>query len=100
MFFTENFKLHRKTETKKLTNLPACYVGRFYQNLAINVDRAVNSDFDGRNTNYTEDVQKYLLATRDFAKGMQDDINLYVTHDRLNNASFRQKLDPISRNIF
>ena len=44
--------------------------------------------------------QKYLLATSDFAKGMQDDINLYVMRDRLNNSSFRQKLDPISKNIF
>ena len=31
---------------------------------------------------------------------MQDDINLYITGDRLNNASFRQKLNPISKNIF
>ena len=31
---------------------------------------------------------------------MQDDINPYVMEDRLNNASFRQKLDPILKNIF
>ena len=31
---------------------------------------------------------------------MQDDINPYVMQDRLNNASFRQKLDPILKNIF
>ena len=31
---------------------------------------------------------------------MQDDINMYVTRDRLNNSSFRQKLDPIAKNIF
>ena len=31
---------------------------------------------------------------------MQDDINMYVTRDRLNNASFRLNLDPISKNIF
>ena len=31
---------------------------------------------------------------------MQDDINMYVTRDRPNNASFRQKLDPITKNIF
>ena len=30
---------------------------------------------------------------------MQDDINMYVTRDRLNNTSFRQKLDPIAKNI-
>ena len=39
------------------------------------------------------------LATSDFAKDMQTDINHYVTRDRINNASFRQKLDPISKNI-
>ena len=44
-------------------------------------------------------VQKYILATSDFSKGMQTDINHYVTSDRVNNASFRQKLDPISKNI-
>ena len=28
------------------------------------------------------------------------DINHYVTRDKINNASFRHKLDPISNNIF
>ena len=40
------------------------------------------------------------MATSDFAKGMQDDINHYVTRDRLNNVSFRQQLDLISKNTF
>ena len=31
---------------------------------------------------------------------MQNDINLYVTRGRPNNASFRQKLDLIEKNIF
>ena len=35
----------------------------------------------------------------DFAKGMQTVINHYVTKDRINNVSFRQKLDPIVKNI-
>ena len=30
---------------------------------------------------------------------MQTDINNYVTRERINNASFRQKLDPIKKNI-
>ena len=30
---------------------------------------------------------------------MQSDINHYVRKDRMNNANFRQKLDPISKNI-
>ena len=68
------------------------YVGRFYRNLAQNVDSAVGPDFYGRiaadTTILLEDVQKYLLATSNFGKGMQDDINLYVTCHRLSNTSF------------
>ena len=45
------------------------------------------------------DIQKYILATSDFPKSMQTDINHYVTRDRINDVSFRQKLDPISKNI-
>ena len=46
-----------------------------------------------------EDVQKYILATSDFAESIQTVINHYVTRDRINDASFRQRLDPISKNI-
>ena len=46
-----------------------------------------------------EDVQKYILATSDFAKSIQTDSNHYVTKDRINDASFRERLDPISKNI-
>ena len=91
-------KLHIKTKTRKLNNFPAGYVGRFYRNLPQNFNSAAGPEFYNHiaaNTNIpAEDVQKYLFANSNFGKGMQDDINLYVTHDRLNNASFRQKLDP------
>ena len=46
-----------------------------------------------------EDVQKYILITTDFAKSIQTDINHYVTRDRMNDASFRQRLDLINKNI-
>ena len=79
-------------------------MGRLYRNLPQNVDSVVGPEFFGRiavDTNMsTEYVQIYLLATSNFGKGMQDDINLFVTRDRLNNASFRQKLVPIEKNIF
>ena len=39
------------------------------------------------------------MATSDFGKSIQTDINQYVTRDRINDASFRQRLDPISKNI-
>ena len=75
-------KLHKKTKTKKLKNFPASYVGRFYRDLADNVDSFINENFHGKIANDanipSEDVQKYLLTTSDFAKGMQNDINLYV----------------------
>ena len=82
-------------------------MGKFYRNLAQDTDGSVNQDFYGKIAKDVEiqsqDLQKYLLATIDFAKGMQDDTNLYVKCDRLNNVnnvSFRQKLDPIAKNTF
>ena len=94
----------KKTGTKKLKNFPVSYLGRFYRSLANNIDSSVNESFYGKIANDADippkDVQKNLLGTSDFLKGVQDDINLYVTRDSLNNASFRQKLDPIDKNIF
>ena len=86
-----------------MKNFPAAYVGSFYRDLADNVDDFIGSDFYFRITNDPvipdEDVQKYILARSDFVKSIQTDINHYVTRDRINDASFRQKLDPISKNI-
>ena len=95
-------KLFKKEDTKRLKNFPAGYMGNFYRNLADKVDN-VQSNFlsaiSGDKDISKDDIQKYLLATSDFAKSMQTDINHYVTKDRINDASFRQKLDPISKNI-
>ena len=66
-------KLYKKKEKK----------GRFYRNLADNVDNFLGSDFYGQiASNYgtpSGDIQKYILATSDFAKGMQTEINHDVT---------------------
>ena len=95
--------LYKKENTKRLKNFTAGYVGSFYRNLADNVDNFTGSDFYSRITADAdiprEDVQKYILATSDFAKSIQTDINHYVTRDRINDESSRQKLDPISKNI-
>ena len=84
-----------------MKSFPAGYVGSFYRNLADNVNNFIGSDFYERIANDSnipsEDVQKYILATSDFAKGIHTDINHYVTWDTINNA--RQKLDLISKNI-
>ena len=95
-------KLYKKENAKRLKNFPAGYVGNFYRKLADRADN-VQSNFLSAIPSDTsipkDDVQKYLLATSDFAKSMQTDINHYVTRDRINDCSFRQKLDPISKNI-
>ena len=69
-------KLHKKTKAKKLKNFPVWSVGKFYRNLAQDIDGSVNQDFYGKIAKDVEiqsqDLQKYLLATIDFAKGMQD----------------------------
>ena len=96
-------KLYKKEKSNRLKNFPAGSVGSFYRNLADNIDNFVGSDFYSRiaidSDILTEDVQKYILATSDFAKSIQTDINHYVTRDRINDGSFRQKLDLISKNI-
>ena len=96
-------KLYKKEKTERLKNFLAGYVGKFYRNLADNVDSFTGSDFYSRKAAGAdlprEDVQKYILATSDYAKSIQTNINHYVTRDRINDASFRQKLDPISKNI-
>ena len=62
-------KLYKKNETRQLKNFPAGYVENFYRNLADNIDDT--SDFFSRITADAdiprEDVQKYILATSDFA---------------------------------
>ena len=100
-YLLQTNKLYKKEDTKQLKNFPAGYVGSFYRNLANNIDNS--SDFFSRITEDVdiprEDVQKYILATSDFAKSIQTDMNHYVIRDRINDASFRQRLDPINKNI-
>ena len=94
-------KLYKKEDTKQLKNFPAGYARSFYRNMVDNIDNS--SDFFARITEDVdipkEDVQKYILGTSDFAKSIQTDINHYFTRDRINDASFRQRLDLISKNI-
>ena len=86
-----------------MQNFTSIYVGNFYRNLDDNVNNFIGSEFYGITADDSnrppENVKKYILVTSDFAKGIQTDINHYLTRDRINNASFRQKLGPISKNI-
>ena len=79
-----------------MQKFPAGYVGKFYRNLAANVDNFLGSDYYGRIENDynipSGDVQKYILAMSDFAKGMQTDINHYVTKDRINKSNCKKSM--------
>ena len=86
-----------------MQNFTSIYVGNFYRNLDDNVNNFIGSEFYGITADDSnrppENVKKYILVTSDFAKGIQTDINHYLTRDRINNASFQQILGPISKNI-
>ena len=46
-----------------------------------------------------EDVTMFLLVTRNFSEEIQEEVDLCVTNNRLNEASFRRSLDQISKHI-
>ena len=91
----------QKTKKNRLKNFSAGYVGSFCRNLADYLDNLLGSDFYANDYDIpSDDVQKYILATRDFFKEMQTDFSHCVTKDKINNASLRQKLiGKISRTI-
>ena len=90
-----------KTETKKLYNLPNDFEKTFYRVWIDGIDFSLDTDFQGNIVSQApiEDVKIFLLATREFGEENQAEIDLYVTNDRLGEASFRRKLDPMSKSI-
>ena len=85
-------KLHKRTRVRQLNNLPSNFETDFFKNWLDNVDSSFDSNFQ-RKIVYeapSEDVKNYLLATSEFSKRMQEDIDLYITHNRPNEASFRR----------
>ena len=90
-----------KTETKKLYNLPSDFEKIFYRVWIDGIDFSLDTDFQGNIVSQApiEDVKIFLLATSEFGEENQAEIDLYVTNDRLGEASFRRKLDPMSKSI-
>ena len=80
-FLLPTNKLYKKENTRRLKNFSAGHMGSFCRNLADNID--TSSDFYSQIAADAdiprEGVQKYILATSDFAKSIQTDINHYVT---------------------
>ena len=92
-------RTHKKEETK--LNLPSNYVESFYKDFLDGIDFSLDNDFQQQLVNnlLSKDVKKFLLATSNFGEEIQRELDLYVTNNRLNEASFRRRLDPISNNI-
>ena len=93
-------RIHKKEETKKL-NLLSNFVESFYKDFLDGIDFSHDIDFQQQLVNnlLSEDVKKFPLATSNFGEEIQWKLDLYITNNRLNEASFRRKLDPISKNI-
>ena len=93
--------IHKKEEKKRLNNLPSNFVEYFYRDWLDGIDFSHDTDFQQeivKNT-LTEDVKKNLLATSEFGNEIHGEIDLYVTNNRLNEASFRRKLDATSKHL-
>ena len=93
-------RIHKKEETKKL-NLRSNFVESFYKEFLDGIDFSQDNDFQQQlvNNPLSEDVKKFLLATSNFGEEIQGELDLYVTNNRLNEANFKRRLDPISKNI-
>ena len=65
------------------------------------MDFSQDNDFQQQlvNNPLSKDVKKFVLANSNFVEEIQGELDLYVTNNRLNKASFRRRLDPISKNI-
>lgn len=95
-------KLHENKETKNLNNLPSDFdFFFFYRDWLDGIDFSDLTNFQQKVVSETpwEDVKNFLIATSQFGEEIQGEIDLYVTNNRLNEASFRRKLDPIAKNI-
>ena len=90
---------HKKEETKRLNNLPGNFVQTFYRDWLDGIDFSSDTDFQqGIVWNApSEDVKTLLLVTSEFGHDIQGEIDLYVINNRLNKATFRWNLDPISK---
>ena len=82
-------------------NLPSNFVESLYKAFLDGTDFSLDNDFQQQvvNNPLSEDVKKFLLVTSDFGEEIQGELDLCLTNNRLNEASFRRRLDPISKNI-
>ena len=97
-------KLHKKDDVKKLNNLTSNYSHLSYKERANDVDvdlpSTVAKKILAESQPLTDDIKNFFLGTSNYARGIQLDIDLYMTRGRHKQASFRRKLDPIEKSVW
>ena len=87
-----------------MNNLTSNYSRLFYKDRANDVDvdlpSTIASKILAEGQPLTDDIKNFLLGTSDYARGIQSDIDLYVTRRRHNQARFHRKLDPIQKSLW
>ena len=84
-------KLHKKENIRKLNNFAKNFEADFYKNRLDNMDEAFYYNFQRKLIS--------ILVSVELDQHMQEHIDMYITKDRLNEASFKCKLDPMFKNI-
>ena len=97
--FPQN-RIHKKEEAIKL-NPPRNFTESFYKYFLDGIDFSQDNNFQQQpdNNSLHEDVKNFLLATNNFGEEIQGELDLYITNNGLNKASFKRRLDPNSKNI-
>ena len=94
-------RLNKQEDVKKLNNFSNANSRPFYKDRAGDLKTDIASiaarKITAQNEPLTDDVKNFLLPTSDYGQEIQSDIDLYVTHGKHNEASFRRKLDPIEK---
>ena len=93
-------KLYKKENIRSLNNPPKNFKSDFSKNRRDNKGGAFDSNFQRKlisDLKMNEDVKNYLSASSELGQHMQEDIDMYITKDRLNEVE--KKLDSIFKNI-
>ena len=87
-----------------MNNLTSNYSRLFYNDRANDVDvdlpSTVANKILAEGQPLTDDIKNFLLGTGNYARGIQSDIDLYVTRGRHNQGCFCRKLDPIEKSVW
>ena len=90
-YYLPTGKLHKTENIRKLNNFAKTFQAGFYKNRLYNMDEAFDFNFQRKLIS--------ILVSVKLDQHMQEDIDMYITKDRLNEASFKCKLDPMFKNI-